>query len=124
MVRQTLYSFLLMFVLQFFTAWWSLAPAALIITFIKSQKASQAFGVGFISAFILWGSWALMKDVGNGGILSERVAALLGSASLGPLLFLISGLIAALVGGLAGLTGYYLQQQTGNGLPPSAHYQQ
>lgn len=123
MLRQIIYSFLLMFVLQFFTAWWSLAPAALLITFIKSQKASQAFGVGFISAFILWGSWALMKDLGNGGILSERVGGLLGSDALGPVLFLISGLIAAIVGGVSGLTGYYLQQQTGNGLPPSAHYQ-
>lgn len=123
MLRQVIYTFILMLILQFFTDWWSLAPAALLVAFIKSERAGQAFSVGFISAFLLWGVWALFKDIMNGGILSDRIGALLGADFLGPYLFLVSALVAAIVGGVAALTGFYLQQQTGNGLPPSAHYQ-
>lgn len=122
-IRPIIYTFLLMLILQFITDWWSIAPAALLITFLKSEKASSAFLTGFIAAFLLWGGWSFFRDVANGGILSDRIGALLGAEALGSFLFLITGLLGGLVGGIAGLAGYYLQQQTGNGLPPSAHYE-
>lgn len=91
--------------MQLVTPWWSIALAAMIITFAINQNYWKSFLVGFFGAFLLWGGFALIKDMGNNGILSAQIGDLL--QGLPPIaLVLLSGIIGGLVGGLSGLLGY------------------
>lgn len=96
------------FIAGLYFPWWSLAVMAFLVALLVHQKAGKAFLAAFIALFLLWGCLALWIDMQNAGILSKRIAALLGLESRF-LLILITGLVAALVAGFAAMSGSYLR---------------
>lgn len=84
--------------------WWGIAITGLVLGFQIKPKSGKAFGVGFLALFLLWGGQALYIHLVNDGILSSRIAEMLGVGS--PILvILITGIIGGLVSGLAVLSG-------------------
>ena len=100
---------LLAFVAGLFLDWWSIALAAFIVSLLLYQRPILAFFSGFFGIFILWGIIALWKNIENDGILATKIANLLPLGGSDALLILVTAVIGALVGGLAGITGSYLR---------------
>jgi hypothetical protein len=99
---------LLSFAAGLYLPWWSIALVAFLVAFFIWQKPWLAYLSGFTAGLLLWGLLALWIDMQNDHILSQRMATLfpLGGSSL--LLVLVTGLLAAIIGGLAALSGSYL----------------
>jgi hypothetical protein len=99
---------LLSFAAGLYLPWWSIALVAFLVAFFIGQKPWMAYLSGFVACLLLWGLLALWIDVQNDHILSERMAILfpLGGSSL--LLVFVTGLLAAIIGGMAALSGSYL----------------
>lgn len=92
------------FLLNLFLPWWSIAFPGLLFGYLYKKKGLTSFGLGFLAVFLLWGGQALYIHFANDGILSTRIATMLGIGS--PyLVILITGVIGGLVSGLATLTG-------------------
>ncbi|MEQ9089641.1 MAG: hypothetical protein RIE52_01050 [Balneola sp.] len=84
--------------------WWGIAITGLILGFQMKPKPGKAFGIGFLALFLLWSGQALYIHLANDGILSTRIAEMLGVGS--PILvILITGIVGGLVSGLAVLSG-------------------
>ncbi len=84
--------------------WWTIAIPGLVLGFQFNKKAGPSFGWGFLALFLLWGIQALIIHIQNDGVLSTRVATLLGVQS--PFLVIAaSGLIGGLLSGLSTMTG-------------------
>lgn len=96
--------FVLAFILNLFLPWWSVAVPGLIFGYSFRKKAGASFGWGFLALFLLWGIQAAYIHMANDGILSTRVAEMLGVGS--PyLVILITAVLGGLVSGLATMTG-------------------
>lgn len=106
-----LFTAFLSFVAGLYLPWWSLAVMAFLVALLVHQKAGKAFLAGFVALFLLWGCLALWIDIRNTGILSGRVAALLGLGGGSMVLVLITALIGALVAGFAAMSGSYLRSR-------------
>ncbi|GAB5410769.1 MAG: hypothetical protein BalsKO_31340 [Balneolaceae bacterium] len=92
------------FILNLFLPWWSIALPGLAFGYQFKKSPWVSFGLGFLALFLLWGGQALYIHFANDGILSTRIAEMLGVGS--PyLVILITGIIGGLVSGLATLTG-------------------
>jgi len=92
------------YVLQFVLPWWSIALATMIVTYLLNKNYWVSFLVGFFAVFLLWGGFALIKDMANESLLSAQVGDLLqGLPSIA--LIALTGVIGGLVGGLSGLVG-------------------
>ncbi len=97
------------YLLNLVLPWWSIAIPGLILGYQFNPKAGAAFGWGFLALFLLWGGQALYIHFANDGILSTRIAEMLGVGS--PyLVILITGILGGLVSGLATLTGTLLKK--------------
>lgn len=94
------------FILNLFLPWWSIAIPGLILGYLFEPKTVKAFGFGFLALFILWGGQAWYIHIANGGILTSRIAEMMG-ISTPFLMILITGVIGGLVSGLATLTGAF-----------------
>lgn len=95
---------LLAFLLNLILPWWSIAVPGLVLGYLFKQKAWASFLWGFLALFLLWGGQALYIHLANDGILSTRVAHMLGVKA--PLLVvLLTGVLGGLVSGVATLTG-------------------
>ena len=101
---------LLSYAAGFYLPWWSIAIAAFIVAVAIPQKPGKAFLAGFLSLFLLWVGLALYIDMGNQHILSMKIAELLFKSHSHDLIMSVTGLVAALVGGFAALSGAYLRQ--------------
>ena len=89
--------------------WWGIAITGLILGFQLKPKSGKAFGIGFLALFLLWGGQALYIHLANDGILSTRIAEMLGAGS--PILvILITGIVGGLVSGLSVLSGSLIGQ--------------
>jgi hypothetical protein len=99
---------LLGFAAGLYLPWWSIALMAFLVAFFIGQKPWMAYLSGFLAGLLFWGLLALWIDVQNEHILSVRMATLfpLGGSSLW--LVLVTGLLAAIIGGMAALSGSYL----------------
>ena len=92
------------FLLNLILPWWSIAIPGLIFGFQFKKKGWESFGWGFLALFLLWGGQALYIHFANDGILSTRIAELLGVEN--PyIVILITGILGGIVSGLATLTG-------------------
>ncbi|HYV94326.1 MAG TPA: hypothetical protein VE978_21305 [Chitinophagales bacterium] len=101
----TIFSFLL----QLFLPWWSMAIAAFVISFLLGKKPWQVFLAAFFACGIVWLLMALYTHFMKGDLMTNRIAGLLflhGSL----VLYIGVFLIAAIVGGFAALTGFYLKE--------------
>jgi len=98
---------LLSFVAGLYLEWWSIALAAFIVALCIRQKPGGAFFSGFGALFLLWGGLAWCIDSNNHGVLSRRIAEMLGLGGSSFLLILVTALVGALVAGFASLAGSY-----------------
>lgn len=96
---------LLAFGLGLYLPWWSLALAAFVVSALIPVKPGWAFLVGFISLFLLWGGLAWFQSANNNHILAHRMSQVILKKDDPLMLALIAGIIGALVGGFAALSG-------------------
>jgi hypothetical protein len=99
---------LLSFAAGLYLPWWSIALVAFLVTFFIWMKPWMAYLSGFLAGLLLWALLALWIDVQNDHILSGRMANLFPLGGSSALLILVTGLLAAIIGGLAALSGSYL----------------
>ena len=93
----------LAFALSQFLPFWSVAIAGVLGSMLITTSNVASFFTGFIAIFLLWGITAFMIDVNTQGIMTDRIADLLGFSP--PFLILISALIGGITGGLGSLAG-------------------
>lgn len=109
---------------QSFLDFWVAAIVAFLVGFLLSEKRkrrlfgrpkppARAFLAGFIALFVLWGMSAMIQDIRNGSLLSERVFGLVDnpdSAFMPPayMLILLTALLGGLLGGASAMTGNLL----------------
>lgn len=98
---------LLGFAIPLYLPWWSFAITSAIVAVAIPQKAWVAFITGFAGLFILWGVFAIIIDVNNEHLLSQKIANILPLNGSYTLLILITALVGALVSGFAALTGSF-----------------
>ncbi len=102
---------LLSLVAQLFLPWWVIAPIAGLVCFFVSKKPGAAFLEGLLGVAVVWLGYALLVHIQTEGIMTARMSQLLlkGPANL---LLTLTPIIGGLIGGLAGLTGFYLRKAT------------
>lgn len=88
--------------------WWTVAIAALIFGF-TALNARSAFSQASTLLALIWGIWAQVQNVANGGLLAGKIGALFGGIS-SIQLALITAAVGGLIGGLFGYLGYTLKQ--------------
>jgi hypothetical protein len=110
-VITTLLIALLSFLSGLYLPWWGVALAAFLVSALIRQRPGVAFLAGFTALFLLWAGLSWSMDIPNNSILSAKIAQILplGGSSLA--LILVTALIGALVGGVAALTGSFLQKK-------------
>ena len=101
---------LMAFVSGLYLPWWGIAIAAFLVSAAIPQKPTFSFLSGFLGVFLLWEVLAWWIDNKNNGILSQKVAALLGLGNSSVLLIVITSIVGALVAGFAALAGTYLRR--------------
>lgn len=90
--------------------WWTLAVVAFGVCLAIAPSGRVAFWASFGGAGFSWLVPAAWLAYQNEGLLAHRVAQLLPLGGSAVALVLVAGLLAALVGGLAGLAGVWLRQ--------------
>jgi hypothetical protein len=97
------------FIAGLYLPWWCIALISFFVLLIIPQGIGTSFLAGFLSIFLLWAGLALIIDIRNESILSQKIASLfsLGEASF--LLILITGLLGGLVAGFAAMSGSTLR---------------
>lgn len=95
------------YALQLFLPWWIVVLVALLAGFAIKQKAWAAFVAGFASVFMLWGMYAFILSSANNHLLADKIADLMNPLTGGNrnMLFVITGTLGGLVGGLGCVTG-------------------
>ncbi len=92
------------FLAEQFFPWWSVTICAFVVALVVQKKILLSFVSGFLSVGLLWFTWALYMDNSTDSILSSKIAVLLDVDSA-LILVGITGLIGALVGSFAAVTG-------------------
>lgn len=109
-------SLILMAALSFaaclYLPWWSIAIVCFIIAVLIPQHAGTAFLCGFISLFILWAGVSFWISNNNEHVLAHKISALILKKDNPDMLIIVTGLIGAVVGGFAALTGSLLRKKT------------
>lgn len=96
------------FIAQTFLPWWSLAIIAFVLSFLLGKKPLKTFLSAFFGCGIVWLLMAFYSHFAKGDVMTNRIAALL-SLHGSLILYVGAFLIAALVGGLAALSGFFLR---------------
>ncbi|MFI5135694.1 MAG: hypothetical protein ACHQD9_07565 [Chitinophagales bacterium] len=99
---------ILSFLFQLFLPWWSLAIVAFGCAFFLGRKSVKSFSAGFLASGIVWLLMALFIHFTKGDLMTNRISQLLSLPSSW-LLYLITFLIAGIIGGLAAVSGFYLK---------------
>jgi hypothetical protein len=102
LIYQLLIIVALTFVLELFLPWWSIAIAAFVGGFLVKSKYN--FVAGFLAVGLLWLVAAVIIDLTAATTLTEKVAHIFTLPNKA-FLFVVTLVIAGLVGGFACLTG-------------------
>ncbi|AQG82070.1 hypothetical protein [Spirosoma montaniterrae] len=94
---------------QLILPWWSLALVAFGVCFWRSTGAGQSFWYGFAGIALVWLLYALLIHLRTDGILTNRMGQLIFKTDGAALPLLVTALLGGLVGGLAGVSGYYVR---------------
>lgn len=89
--------------------WWSIALCGFIAGALLNGSHANSFFSGFVAVGALWLVKAFMVNTNSEGILSAKIAQLIGLES-GVMLVLITALIGAMVGGFATLSGLHFRK--------------
>ena len=103
---------LISFLLQLLLPWWSLAVVAFLICFWRSPSAGKAFLYGFTGVALVWLGYAVFIHIHTSGIFTVRMSELLLKTNNSVLLTIVTAVLGGLVGGLAGLAGFFVRQAT------------
>ena len=97
------------FVMQLFLPWWSMALSAMLLSYLLGKKRWQVLFAGFFGCGIVWLIMAFYIHVTRGDLMTNRIAELL---SLHGTLMLYVGtfLVAAIVGGVSALAGFFFKE--------------
>lgn len=90
--------------LQSFLPWWTMAVGAFATGLFFRQSGFMSFLAGLLGVGLLWFAMADYLHLSTDGILSEKIAAIFPTKTVGALL-VVTGLIGGLVGGFASMTG-------------------
>lgn len=91
--------------LTLFLPWWGIIIPCLVFGAWLMEGGARAFLIGFLAGGLAWFLQALYIDIANESILSTRIAEMMGVGSHW-IILLATFFIAALIGGIATLTGY------------------
>ena len=92
-------------IISLYMPWWGVFIPALIFGAWLLNRSSSAFFTGFLAVGLVWFFQALYIHVANDGILSTRIAEMMGLGSAWMVL-MITFLIGGIPGGLGALMGY------------------
>lgn len=95
----------LAYALGLFLPWWSVAAASCIVMAAMRTRPLPAFLLGFLSVFLLWGTWIVARSIANEHILAHRMSVMVVGNDNPWLLMAVSAAIGGLMGGLGGLCG-------------------
>ena len=102
---------------QLVLPWWSLALVSFAVCFWRAPGVGSAFWYGFAGIALVWLAYALFIHIRTEGIFTGRMSQLLFKADAFFLLIVATAVLSGLVGGLAGLAGYFVRQAVAN--PPA-----
>jgi len=103
---------LLSFAACLYFPWWSIAVVCLIVSALIPQKPGMAFLCGFVALFILWAGLSFWISNNNEHVLAHKISMVILKKDDPNMLILVTGLIGAVVGGFAALTGSLLRKKT------------
>jgi len=102
-------SFILMAALSFaaclYLPWWSIAIVCFLVSLVLPQRAGIAFLCGFLALFLLWAGLSYWISSNNEHVLAHKISMVIIKKDNPEMLILITGLIGAVIGGFASLTG-------------------
>ncbi|HVB04447.1 MAG TPA: hypothetical protein VNE41_12100 [Chitinophagaceae bacterium] len=112
--------FLVLLVLNLFLCWlaglflpfWTVAAVPFIIFLLIPQRPAIGFICAFLSIFLLWFILAIVMDMQNNHILSDRMSMLIFNHRGHILILVVASLTGALPAGFAGLTACLLRHGT------------
>lgn len=99
---------------QLILPWWSIAVVAFGVCVWRSTGGAQAFLTGFLGVALVWLVYALLIHTRTDGIFTGRMGMLLFKSGSAALPLLVTVILGGLVGGLAGLTGFFVRRAMGN----------
>ncbi|MBS1542398.1 MAG: hypothetical protein JST14_02085 [Bacteroidetes bacterium] len=108
LLKQTLFTAALCFILQYFFPWWTMTLGAFAAGWYFGNKPGVSFLAGLLGVGLLWLATATVIDAESQATLTEKVAQLFPTKTK-PLLFLLTAVIGGLPGAFAALTGAYLK---------------
>ena len=80
--------------------WWSAAVVAFVLGWLVGGKPARSFAMGFCGVGVLWLAVALLHDIANEHILSQRMATLFTLPNYS-LFIVVTVFVGELVGGMA-----------------------
>ncbi len=105
---------------QLVLPWWSVAIVTFLVCLWRSQSAGQAFTYSFYGVALVWLGYALFIYAQAGGDFIGRMGELLFKVNNASLPTLATAILGGLVGGLSGLSGFYIRQASGSRIAPDA----
>ncbi|MFT5071516.1 MAG: hypothetical protein ACI8V8_001484 [Chitinophagales bacterium] len=91
-----------------FLPWWTIAVVCFVIGLTFLDKGTEAALIGFVSVFLVWGAFALIKSFQNDFIMLNRMSEVLPLHNPWLLLLVTAGL-GGIIGMLSALSGVFLQ---------------
>ena len=95
---------------QFILPWWSIALVAFMVCYWGSRNAGGAFVEGFAGIAVVWLAYAVLIHFRTEGVFTGRMGLLIIKSSSPAGMLLLTTVLGGLVGGLAGMAGYYVRQ--------------
>lgn len=91
--------------------WWIFAVVMFLFSLLSNYSSGKkSFFAGFVIVFLSWLCLYLLKDAANDSLLSKKISGLF-SLPNQYVLFSISSLVMALLGGLSSLSAYFLRKK-------------
>ena len=103
--------FIVTAILQFFTPWWTVALIPFAIAVWRPTTSLKSFATGFRAIALLWFFYGLYLHINSQGSISNKIAEIF-SLPNGILLLIVTAIAGGLVGGLSGLSGYFVRKAT------------
>lgn len=108
MIRKIITLALVMILINLVLPWWGFILLALNSSWVCNNSKDSIL-ISAWASLLSWVPLLIYFNLNGGDILFNRVSQMMGL--LHPLLLILSsGIIAALLGGLAGLSGYYVKE--------------